>query len=382
VGLSGANVLTYRLTGDVPVARFPEPRLRTFVEDFLARLGFDSDEARITADGLMMASGWWHPGQGQGLEKLIRYARRVDNGGIVTGAPTVTVRDHASSALIDAGKGLGYVAAHRAMAMAVEKARGRGIALVGVRNSNHFGIAGYHAAQAARNGMIGIAQTNAGAEMAPWGSATPVLGTNPWGLAVPRGSGHDPIVLDMALTQSGKGMMRWLAAAGLPMPEHWALTPSGERTSDPAAADKGPLLPIGDYKGYGLSLITDVLCGVMTGALFGTRVFQDDTHFDVGHVMIAIDPDCFMDRPTFDGRLESLVDEVRSAPPLDPKNPVLLPGEAEQARSRQRFREGIPVSLATVDQVSNLARAMSLRFPEALPDKPTQPSERASPDDT
>jgi LDH2 family malate/lactate/ureidoglycolate dehydrogenase len=282
----------------------------------------------------------------------------------------VVVRDHESSALLDAGKGLGYVAAYRAMAAATAKARGRGIAIVGVRNSNHFGIAGYHALLAARLGLIGIAQTNAGAEMAPWGSATPVLGTNPWGIAIPRGGERDPIVLDMALTQSGKGMMRWLARTGLPMPDTWALTPDGRRTTDPSEADQGPLLPIGEYKGYGLSLVTDVLCGVMTGALFGADVFQDDEHFDVGHVMIALDPECFMDRDTFDARLERLLDQVLSAPPIDADVPVKLPGAAEQERARARLRDGIPVALTTVEAVAALAHDLGLTFPDPLPEPP------------
>ena len=266
------------------VARFSETVVRGFCEDFFLALGASAEESRINADGLVTACLWWHPGQHQGLEKLFRYARRVRKGGIVPDAEMAWLEERPSSALLDAGKGLGYVAAYRAMGCAIEKARGSGIAMVGVRNSNHFGIAGYHAKQAATAGLIGIAMTNAGAEMAPWGSAKPVLGTNPWGMAVPRSGGKDPIILDIALTQSGKGMMRWLERAGLPMPEHWALTPDGQRTTDPSAGMDGPLLPIGDYKGYGLSLLTDVLSGVMTGALFGGSVFQDDTNYDVGHL--------------------------------------------------------------------------------------------------
>ncbi len=352
--------IPYELAGQVPVARFPEAAVRGLAHETLVALGADEHEARINADGLVTASLWWHPGQGQGLEKLFRYARRVKNGGIVPRADMRRVRDHPSSALLDAGKGLGYVAAHRAMALAIEKATGRGIALVGVRNSNHFGIAGYHALQAARAGLIGIAQTNAGAEMAPWGSATPVLGTNPWGIAIPRGEGHDPIVLDMALTQSGKGMMAWLTRAGSPMPRSWALTPDGASTDDPRAAAAGPLLPIGDYKGYGLSLVTDVLCGVMTGALFGTEVFQDDTHFDVGHAMTAIDPGCFIGRERFEARVETLVDQVLSAPPIDPARPVVLPGQVEQERARLRIERGVPVAAATVEKLDALAAELGV----------------------
>jgi LDH2 family malate/lactate/ureidoglycolate dehydrogenase len=274
----------------------------------------------------------------------------------------VWVEERSSSALLDARKGLGYVGAFRAMGRAIELARGSGIAMVGVRNSNHLGIAGYHAKQAATSGLIGIAMTNAGAEMAPWGSAKPVLGTNPWGMAVPRAGGQNPIILDIALTQSGKGMMRWLERAGLPMPDHWALTPDGQRTTDPSAGMDGPLLPMGDYKGYGLSLLTDVLSGVMTGALFGGSVFQDDTNFDVGHLLIAVDTGAFMPPEEFATRLERLIDEVKTAPPIDPGEPVLLPGEAEQERARRRLVEGIPVDVETVERLATLAGELGVPF--------------------
>jgi LDH2 family malate/lactate/ureidoglycolate dehydrogenase len=203
--------------------------------------------------------------------------------------------------------------------------------------------------------------TNAGAEMAPWGSAKPVLGTNPWGVAVPRPS-NPPIVLDMALTQSGKGMMRWFQREGLPIPDTWALTPEGERTTDPEAAMDGPLLPVGDYKGYGLSLITDVLTGVLTDSLFGVRVFRDDTNFDVGHAMIAIDIEAFMDRADFAERLEVLVRDVLAAPPIDPDHPVQLPGEAEQRRAEERGRSGIPVDRTTFDRLRELAAEVGAPF--------------------
>ncbi len=333
-------------------------------------LGANGEEARVNADGVVTASLWWHPGQGQGLEKLFRYARRMRSGGIKPDASMRWVREGPATALLDAGKGLGYVAARRAMDRAIEMAHASGVAMVAVRHSNHFGIAGYHAKRAAEAGLIGVAMTNAGAEMAPWGSARAVLGTNPWGIAVPRPGGRDPIILDMALTQSGKGMMRWMERAGLPMPDHWALTPDGARTTDPRAAMDGPLLPIGDYKGYGLSLVTDILTGVLTGSLFGGQVFQDDLDYDVAHSMIAIDTDAFMPRARFEERLEALVAEVLAAPPLESDRPVQLPGAAEQRRARERLRYGVPVDGKTAAGLRELAAELGVPFslePSSVP---------------
>ena len=351
----------YELTHDLDTVRVSVDSARTFVEAFFTTLGANEQEARINADGIITAALWWHPGQGQGLEKLPRYGRRLQNGGIRGDAPMTWVSERTATALLDAGRGLGYVAGHRAMTRAIEKAAACGIAMVSVRHSNHFGIAGYHAALAARAGMIGIAMTNAGAEMAPWGASEPVLGTNPWGLAVPRDGKH-PIVLDMALTQSGKGMMRWLQREGRAMPETWALTPDGRRTTDPAAADQGPLLPIGDYKGYGLSLFTDIVTGVLSGSLFGKDVFQDDLNFDVSHTMVAIDIEAFMGRDVFDERLDRLVSQVMAAPPIDPEQPVQLPGQAEFERAAERHDLGIPLHRDLFDALEALADEHSIPF--------------------
>ena len=203
--------------------------------------------------------------------------------------------------------------------------------------------------------------TNAAAEMAPWGSAKVVLGTNPWGMAIPRSADH-AIVLDMALTMSGKGMMRWYERENREMPDSWAMTPDGQVTTDPAAAMTGPLLPIGEYKGYGLSLFTDVLAGVMTGARFGLDVFQDDQNFDVGHMMVAISPAAMMTQADFDRRLETLVEQVKSAPPIDSARPIMLPGEVEFRRMDERRAAGIPVSRETVAQLRELAADIGVSF--------------------
>lgn len=344
------------------ITLYPLETLEKFSNDFLRALGASDEEAAIITDGLMTASLWWHPGQGQGLEKFFRFFRQINNGGIIPNAKMEWVKEGPAYALLDAGKGFGYVSAHRAMARAVEKAKVTGIAMVGVRHSNHFGIAGYHALHAAKKGMIGWAFTNAKAEMAPWGSAQVVLGTNPWGIAIPRRDTH-AVVLDMALTMSGKGMMLWYEREGRQMPDSWALTPDGKRTTDPTAAMQGPLLPIGEYKGYGLSFITDVLSGVMTGSLFGMTVFQDESNHDVGHVMLAIDPGAFMPREDVDKRLEKLIAEVKGAPPIDRDKPVVLPGEVEFARMAQRKRDGVPLSRKTVEELSGLAARLRVDFP-------------------
>ena len=344
------------------VARFSEQHLRQFSFACLESMGVSRSEALLLVEGVLTAALWWHPGQGQGMEKLYRYQDRLAAGGIRASAPMQWLHEGPSYALLDAANGFGYVAGHRAMDRAIQLAHNAGIGMVGVRRSNHFGMSGYHAWQAAQAGLIGIVMTNAGAEMAPWGATRPVLGTNPWGVAIPRRDA-DPIVLDMALTMSGKGMMRWYMESGRPIPAHWALTPEGQTTIDPAAAMDGPVLPIGDYKGVGLSLVTDILAGVMTGALFGGSVFQDPLNFDVGHLMLALRVDNFQPRAQFEARLEALLAEVKAAPPLATDRPVRLPGEIEFARMRARRQHGIPVARKSLPRLQELARMLGVAFP-------------------
>lgn len=345
------------------VKRYPERIVRKFARDLVVGLGGSEAEADVISDGITTASLWWHPGQGQGLEKFFRYHRRVRNGGYVPRAKLEWVREGPSYALLEANKAFGYHAGNTAMRKAMVLAGMSGIGIVGIRNSNHFGIAGYHAKTAAEGGFIGLAMTNARAEMAPWGARTAVLGTNPWGWAVPRRAAY-PIVLDMALTMSGIGMIMWAHREGRQVPDDLALTADGRRTTNPAELLEGSTqMPIGRAKGSGLSFMTDVMTGVMMGAKFGTSVFQDDTHYDVAHVMIAVNIESFMPREQFFDRLEQLIREVKSAPPITDGEEILLPGEAEQRRMQERLKNGIPVDADTVEKLKPIAKDVGVPFP-------------------
>ena len=196
------------------------------------------------------------------------------------------------------------------MRLAVEKAKISGIGTVVVRNSTHYGSSAVHARLAVDAGCIGVALTNAGPEMAPWGGATGVVGTNPWGIAAPTG-GAFPVVLDIALTTAGKGMMLWHEREGKKMPLDWALTADGAETDDPTAAMKGALLGIGQYKGYGLSMLTDVLTGVLSGAGYGLAPYSNPTRQDVSHTFIAYDIEWFMPLAEFKSRMTILFSSVK-----------------------------------------------------------------------
>ena len=354
---------------DVPVQLYERSTLASFGKAYLEALGATPEEAAIGADGMVTAAARWHPGKGQGLEKLFRLTEQCRNGGVVCGAPFEVLRETPALALVDGHRGFGYVVGVRAIDLAITKAREVGTGTILVRHSNHFGQAGYHAERAARAGMIGLVMTNARAEMAPWGATTPVLGTNPWGIAIPRADAP-PILLDMSLTSSGRGMIAWAFREGQPIPDDWALTADGRRSTDPAdylspdgLTFSGTQFPIGGFKGYGLSLFTDVLAGVLSGAQFGLTVFTDMANHDVGHVFLAIDPTAVMDRAEFYARLEQLVREIKSAQPIEPDREILLPGELEFRRERDRASTGIPVDLETVEALRKLASELGVPCP-------------------
>ena len=348
---------------------YPHETLIRFSQDYLQALGASDEDAAMTAEGMVTAASRWHPGKGQGLEKLFRLTNQCGNGGINVKAKFEILKETPAIALVNAQKGFGYAVGTKAMRLAIQKAKMIGLGAVLVRHSNHFGQAGYHAEVAAKAGMIGISMTNAGAEMAPWGAKTPVLATNPWGLAIPRDDGP-PILLDMALTMSGQGMIRWAFREGVSIPDDWALTADGRRSTDPAdymtddgQTFQGTQLPIGAFKGYGLSLFTDVITGVLSGAMFGTSVFSDLTNLDVGHFFIALNPDTFMLQDEFQARLEQLIAEIKSAEPIEPGDTIYLPGELEYQREAQALEKGIPINITTVEKLRALAKEQGVACP-------------------
>ncbi len=347
---------------NLDIHRYDPEVLRDFGYRLVLAMGADEGEADIVSDALLHGSLHGHPGQGQGYNKLPRTLKRIRAGAIRPKTNPDEVSSGPGWALWDGRKAFGIVAAARAMDRAVEIAAEGGVGSVFVRGSNHLGASGYHALRATRREMIGICMTNAGAEMAPWGGITPVLGTNPWGIAVPS-DGEFPLLLDIALTQSGKGMVRWNQRAGLPIPTNWAYAPDGSETDDPELALQGTLVPMGEHKGVGLSFMTEVLTGVLTGAAFGKYTYADTENQNVGHFMMAIDPDRFLGRKEFYLRLADFCEQVKSSETREGVEEVFLPGEIDYRNRIERLENGIPVDDETVEALRELAEELDVVCP-------------------
>ncbi len=339
----------------------PIQDLYRFTERVFLALGLDPEEAELCADGLVQSELRGLTMQMQGVNRLPVYYQRLHEGLVTPRAPFEIIRDAPSLALVDAHNGLGYAAATRAMRLAVSKAKATGIGSVFVRHSTHFGGAAVHARRALSENCIGIAISNASPEMAPWGGITPVLGTNPWAIAVPSNSPF-PIVLDMAITTSGKGSMMGLAREGKKMPLDWAITRDGRNTDDPNAAMDGTLLPIGGPKGYGLSLMTDVLTGVLSGSAFGTKPYSNPAFQDVGHLLIAIDVEWFMPLEEYKARLDTLLQEIKSSELRPGFDRIYLPGELEHLREQEKLAQGAPLERAVFEDLKQLAATLDIPF--------------------
>ena len=336
---------------------YPVGRLRRVITDIIAAVGLDSEMARVFADSIVAAD--LRGVKSHGTIRVPEYVRRVESGVMDPQAEARFVRDEGAVGLLDGGNGFGQVAACTAMRRAIEKAGTHGIGLVGVRNSNHFGIASYYAMTALEAGMIGVVLTNASPAMNPFGTITPLLGTNPIAVAVPAGT-EKPIVLDMSTSFVARGKIRFAALTGKEIPLGWATDAAGEPTTDAQTALKGSLEPIGGAKGSGLSLIVDLLCGVLTGSCLTGEV---KTIVDVsgpartGHIFGAIDVGRFIGAELFRQNVDAVIRRIKGLPPRAGQK-VFMPGEIEFDLAARREREGVPLA----EEVARNLNALAERF--------------------
>jgi LDH2 family malate/lactate/ureidoglycolate dehydrogenase len=333
--------------------------LKQFVFNAFSAIGLNEKDAGIFTDALMFSELRFHSGQGQGVQRITTYYKRIKNNEVNINSEYEILKESSSLALVDAKNGIGTIQASKCMDIAINKAKTEGIGKVIVKNSTHFGSSSVHAVKATKENCIGIVYTNAGPEMAPWGSKSGGVGTNPWGISCPTGKGF-PLILDIALTTAGKGMMRWYEREGIPMPEDWALTKDGEETTNPTEAMNGFLLGIGKYKGYGLSFMTDVLTGVISGGGYGLMPYSDPNKLDVSHSLTAINIEWFMEITEFYKRIDDFVNTLKNLPLRPGFDEILVPGEIENKRVKEKMEIGIPLDNKVIESFNELALNLSI----------------------
>jgi LDH2 family malate/lactate/ureidoglycolate dehydrogenase len=336
--------------------------LAAFCRDALMAVGTPDGDAELVAASLTTADA-----RNIGSHGVVRllpvYVRRLQAGATKAKPDIQVVRRHGVSSLVDGDAGLGQVVGRRAMQLAIATAREQGAGVVGVRNSSHFGTGAFFVEQAVRDGMVGLAMSNATPNMPVAGGMSRFLGTNPFTIGVP-GPGERPLMLDMATSVVARGKIVMAEKEGLTIPSGWAIDNDGYSTEDATAALRGAVLAMGGYKGAGLALMIDVLAGVLSGAAFGPHVVdlydQTGRHQNVGHLFAAIAIDAFMPLAEFRARVGQFIAEVREQPRLPGVERIFLPGEIEQEAELQSRERGIALSAAGWQELDVLAETLGI----------------------
>lgn len=352
---------------------FSEQHLRTFTEAVFIKMGCSADHAHLAADVLIQAD--LRGVDSHGVARLSGYYRLWSKGRINTNPNMRVVHETPTTATVDGDSGLGLVVAPFAMKLAIEKAQNYGSGWVSVKNSNHYGIAGYHSLLAVENDMIGVSMTNASPLVAPTYSNERLLGTNPICYAFPAGS-YPPVVVDMATATAANGKLEIAQRAGKQVPEGWIQDAEGRRTTDPDALKKGgSLLPLGtdkdhgSHKGFGLSATVDILSAVLSGANYGPWVPPFVAFLDppadpvgegIGHFLGAMRVDGFRPVEEFKKHMDKWISTFKASKTVDPEKKVIIPGEPEYASTQERKTTGIPLVDSVVEDLSELADTLGI----------------------
>lgn len=326
--------------------------LKQVVLDVLVKVGVSGADATIILDTILFANRRGVATHGVG--RLPLYVHKIAAGHYNPNNEIEVLADNAAYALLDAHNGFGQVVAYKATKMAIEKAKKYGIAVVGVRNSNNFGTAGYFGDMAAREGCAAMVYANAAPAIAPTGGNKTIFGTNPLCYAYPGDENHDPILLDMATTIAARGKIRLAAKNGEKIPLDWAIDPDGQPTDDPNVALKGSLLPIGGYKGYGLSMFVDIFAGMLTGSHYAGEVknlskMEEDS--GNGHLFVVIDLDKFM---TVDEKRERIAHFYEAVKACGEEGKIFMPGEIEYIKMKNSSA-AVQISFKQFEDVNAVA---------------------------
>jgi LDH2 family malate/lactate/ureidoglycolate dehydrogenase len=327
--------------------RLTAKQLHDAIATLFAGLGASTEQAAATARHMT-----WCEMVGRhnfGIERIPIHVKRL-RAGVLDGRAGIVAETIAPSLMrLDGGGGFGYCAAERGMEQAIAMARGTGIGIVGVRNSNFFGAGAFYVNMAAASGMIGLAMSNSFPKVVAHGGIRPVLGTNPFAFGAPRANG-DHLLFDMATAALAGSTVREHIASGKPLPEGLAIDAEGHPVTDPAKVSDGALLPFGGPKGYGLSLLVEILAGVITGAGVGDGVASMYNDFSRpggnGHFLMALDISRFMPLEMYHARFDGLVAALRAS-----GGGVLLPGEVRWQSYRDSLKEGIAIDPAQWDKI-------------------------------
>lgn len=348
--------------------RYQAEELRVLVSDIFQRLQVAPADSEQWAASLVDAD--LRDISSHGVQRVGMYVRKLRAGDIDVSKRATVVRDGGAVALLDGHHGIGQQIAHEAMQRAIKLAKSAGVGVVSVRNSNHFGAAGYYARMASQAGLIGIAMTNTNPLTVPTGARDAFLGSNPIAVAVPANP-YD-FVFDGAMSTVSLGKFEMLDKRHETVPGTWALDEAGQVTQDPAhlmanmhlVKRPGGVLPVGGlgetnagYKGFGLTLIVELLTAVLAQGPLSEDL--GGQQFGISHFFLALDPAFFGDPELIKARVSDLLARLRALPALGVSH-VRIAGDREWQTYERNQREGVPLEAATVLELNQFANELGI----------------------
>jgi len=348
------------------MAEIPAENLQRLCLGLLSIRGVRSDVALHVARGLVQAS--LRGVDSHGVRLLPHYLRALEAGRLNPDPTYGYERTTPSTGRLDGDHTFGHAAGAEGMGRAIEMARESGMGAVSVYNSSHFGAAAYFGLMAAEQDMVGLSLTHADSLMLTHGSKRAYFGTNPICFTAPC-SGEGPFCLDMATTSVTWNKLLQVSGDGGPIPQGWGVDEDGKDTQDSQRIRA--LHPIGGYKGLGLAMMVDVLCGLMTGMPFGRDISTmykgpiEEKRY-LGHFFMAMRVDGFVPLEEFKGRMKQMMDHVRSEPARDSAVAVQVAGDPEKRAERERRQKGIPLSGVELEELRSLAGRYDVGFPELI----------------
>ena len=357
--------------------RYPPEQLFDFSLAVFRHFAVPPPDARLAA--VVLQSADLRGVDSHGVARLHSYFDMLQLGRINPRANVTVVRESASTATVDGDNGLGLVVGPKANEIAMAKAAAAGSGWVSVRNSNHYGIAGYYVLEALARDLIGWSMTNTTKLVAPLWGAERMLGTNPIAIAFP-GEREPAIVIDMATCAAAYGKIEMARRAGTPIPAGWAVDRDGATTTDPnEMVEGGALVPLGSdrerggHKGYALAVMVDVLTAVLSGANWGPfappfalrqEIPTRSVGKGIGHFFGALRIDAFIDPGEFKRQIDEMVRTLRATKPAPGTNGPLIPGDPERIAEAERRRAGVPLLPAVVAELRDISRQTGIAFAE------------------
>ena len=357
--------------------KYTYEQLDRFCIDCFKSFGFTADESRIISDVLLLSDLYGI--ESHGMQRLARYHKGIEKGLIKVDAKPEVVFETPVSAVIEGNDGMGQLISHKAMEIAIEKAKKTGMAIVTVRNSNHFGIAGYYAKMACDAGLLGMAMTNSEAIMVPTFGRMAMLGSNPIAVAMPA----DPydFFFDASTTVVTRGKLEIYNKLGKPLPEGWALDKDGKGSSDAkdvlsniVAKNGGGIMPLGGeteqlggHKGYGYGMFCEIFSSILS-----MGITSNHTHMNgkggTCHGFMAVDPKIFGDADAIKEHLSTFMRELRQSPKAEGAERIYTHGEKEILAKADRLANGINVNINTVAEMFEMCKYVGLNPVDYLGD--------------